>query len=176
MGRATTKKALIESTEMRYRELINLLNSISIKNINKEFAFNVSEKKEAHWHRDKNIRDVICHLYHWHVMFYNWYQKGLDGSMFKTPSEIYGWRDLPKLNMDIHKLYQNTTYEEASKLLEEAYQSSFSLLQNLNEEQLFQKGYYPWTKTSHLASYFIANGPSHYIWAIKKIKKHLLTP
>ncbi len=58
MRRVTTKKDLIESANTQYQKLIDLLNSISIEAVNKPFAFNVDERKEAHWKRD-----VFVHLY-----------------------------------------------------------------------------------------------------------------
>ena len=28
----------------------------------------IAAKKEAHWSRDKNVRDVLIHLYEWHQL------------------------------------------------------------------------------------------------------------
>ena len=37
------------------------------------FDFSDDEKKkEAHWKRDKNLRDVLVHLYEWHMLLINW--------------------------------------------------------------------------------------------------------
>ncbi|MCI8445712.1 MAG: ClbS/DfsB family four-helix bundle protein [Bacilli bacterium] len=36
------------------------------------FQFDVTGKKEAHWVRDKNIRDILIHLYKWHQLFLQW--------------------------------------------------------------------------------------------------------
>ena len=35
------------------------------------FAFGQEKGKEAHWGRDKNIRDVYAHLYEWQVLLQN---------------------------------------------------------------------------------------------------------
>ena len=48
--------------------LMPLLTQIS--ELNASF-FNLSGdagKKEAHWGRDKNVRDVLIHLYEWHQL------------------------------------------------------------------------------------------------------------
>ena len=39
----------------------------------REYDFSGDEgKKEAHWQRDRNLRDVLMHLYEWHQLLLNW--------------------------------------------------------------------------------------------------------
>jgi hypothetical protein len=35
--------------------------------------------KEAHWKRDKNLRDVLVHLYEWHQLLLNWFNSNQNG-------------------------------------------------------------------------------------------------
>ncbi|CCV63880.1 conserved hypothetical protein (DUF1706) [Alteracholeplasma palmae J233] len=164
MPRAQNKTDLVTDTKNKYEELITLINHISETDRNALFLFS---------DRDKNIRDVIMHLYYWHEMFFAWYNRGLDQATFKTPSEKYSWKETKLLNQDLWQEAQKYSLDEALTLLDKAYQENLNLLISIPESILFTRGYYKWTKTSHLALYFISNGPSHYEWAIKKIKKHL---
>jgi hypothetical protein len=41
--------------------------------LNTEFDFSAdASKKEQHWSRDRNLRDVLLHLYEWHQLFNKW--------------------------------------------------------------------------------------------------------
>ncbi len=42
----------------------------------------------------------------------------------------------------------------------------------LSEEELFEKGHFPWTGTTNVGSYCVSAAPSHYEWAMKKIKQY----
>lgn len=35
--------------------------------------------KETHWSRDKNLRDVLVHLYEWHQLLLSWIKANLNG-------------------------------------------------------------------------------------------------
>ena len=39
------------------------------------------KKKEAHWKRDKNLRDILIHLYEWHQLLLNWVQSNRGGKI-----------------------------------------------------------------------------------------------
>ncbi len=38
---------------------------------------------------NRNIRDVLAHLYHWHLLFLDWYAIGMDGQKPPMPAEGY---------------------------------------------------------------------------------------
>jgi hypothetical protein len=35
--------------------------------------------KDAHWKRDKNLRDILVHLYEWHELLLNFVKNGMAG-------------------------------------------------------------------------------------------------
>ena len=35
--------------------------------------------KEAHWRRDKNIRDILIHLFEWHMLLLRFIDNNTDG-------------------------------------------------------------------------------------------------
>jgi len=62
MPRAATKQDLIQSANEQFEKLLQLIDSVP-----EDMAFNLStdfleKQKEAHWPRDKNLRDVLMHL------------------------------------------------------------------------------------------------------------------
>ena len=66
MGRPSTKAGLMLAATDNYRKLNVLISGMTEKELLTEFDFEGDEKKkEAHWKRDKNLRDVMIHLYEW---------------------------------------------------------------------------------------------------------------
>ena len=69
MPRPKTKDDLLTAAKDNYDKLIKLIDGMSEKELNTPFDFsNEPSKKEAHWSRDKNVRDVLIHLYEWHQL------------------------------------------------------------------------------------------------------------
>ena len=59
MGRPHTKIDLQEAASENYEKLMKLIDSLTDAELNTEFDFSTDKKKkEAHWKRDKNVRDV----------------------------------------------------------------------------------------------------------------------
>jgi hypothetical protein len=46
------------------------------------------------------------------------------------------------------------------------------LIESLSNEELFEKKHFPWTGTSNVGAYCVSAAPSHYDWAVKKIKQY----
>ena len=64
MPRATTKEGLINDAKENYEKLNLLISKLNEEELNTSFDFSKDEKKkEAHWKRDKNLRDILIHLY-----------------------------------------------------------------------------------------------------------------
>lgn len=77
MGRPTTKVDLLTAATTNYEKLNDLI--LEMKEELRE-PFNFSDdvkKKEAHWQRDKNLRDILIHLYEWQQLLINWAMKKL---------------------------------------------------------------------------------------------------
>lgn len=161
------KQELLAAAEHEYEKMNIQIGSLS------------NEEQEANFDfedRDKNIRDVLAHLYHWHLMQEAWHQEGcVEGKVPKTPAEGYTWRQLPALNLEIWKRYQDTSLEEAKRLLADSHVREIKLIETHTNDELYDKGFYAWTKSSSLATFFNANTASHYVWAQKKIKRHIKT-
>lgn len=69
MPRPANKDELLEASQLRFEELQSLLDVMAEKGITTRLDFSDQpQKKEAHWSRDKDVKDVIIHLYEWHQL------------------------------------------------------------------------------------------------------------
>ena len=73
MARPATKEDLISMAEDGYEKLNLLISSLTTDELSIPFDFSKDEKKkEAHWRRDKNLRDVLIHFYEWYQLILSW--------------------------------------------------------------------------------------------------------
>lgn len=171
MGRPTTKADLIQTANTNYQELNAFILSLTEKELTTPFEFG-QEKKEAHWQRDKNLRDILVHLYEWHQLLLHWVRSNQEGKNQSFLPKPYNWKNYGELNVVFWKKHQDTDLEEAKELLRQSHQEVMELAETFSDEELFAKGVFPWVGSSTLGSYFVSNTGSHYNWAIKKLKAH----
>ncbi|MGM0212901.1 ClbS/DfsB family four-helix bundle protein [Enterococcus sp. AZ109] len=171
MARPTTKSDLIQTGNDSFNKLMNLLDSIPTDHVNRTFTFDVSKEKGAHWERDKNLRDVLIHLYEWHQLLLNWVNANLAGIEKPFLKEGYNWKSYGEMNVEFWEKHQNTSYEDALVLLKESHAAVIKLAEPFSNGELFTKGMFPWVGGSTLGSYFVSATSSHYEWAAKKTRK-----
>lgn len=173
MGRPTTKTDLKIAAAGGYEKLNLLLRSLTEQERQTPFDFSADpRKKEAHWRRDKNVRDVLVHLYEWHRLLLEWVRANQNGAARPFLPPPYNWRTYGEMNQMFWARHQGTTQAEAERLLAQSHWEVMALLDTIPDERLFAKGAYPWTGGSTLGAYFVSNTSSHYDWAIKKLKAH----
>lgn len=173
MGRPTTKTDLLEAASRNYEELLTFMNSMTQKELSTPFCFEgEASKKEAHWKRDKNLRDVLIHLYEWHQLLLDWVEVNKNGEEKPFIPKPYNWKTYGVMNEFFYKKHQNTSLEEAKEMLQESHTAVMKLAEEFSNEELFSKGVYQWVGGSTLGSYFVSNSSSHYNWALKKLKAH----
>ena len=163
MARPTTKQQLIEQSEENFKKLFALINSMSKEEQEKSFAFE---------DRNRNIRDVLVHLYEWHQLLLNWIRANQAGNKSNFLPEPYNWKTYPQMNIGFWEKHQETTLETSVSLLENSHAEVMKLVDLFSNKELFTNKYFNWTGTTSLASYCVSATSSHYDWAIKKIKKH----
>ncbi len=162
MPRPKTKDELLRLSQKNYSKLIDFADSFSEKEQLTEFP-------EGYLNR--NIRDVLAHLHHWHLMFVDWHKTGMKGDKPDMPAKGYTWKTLPDLNLKIQEKYTGKTPEEVRKMLNGSFNSIQKIINRHTEEELFEKKKYKWTGTTSLGAYLISTTSSHYDWAYKLIKK-----
>lgn len=172
MGRPTTKADLLEAAAANYEKMNTLISAMTEKELETPFDFTGMKMKEAHWKRDKNLRDILIHLYEWHQLLLQWVQANKNGVSRPFIPEPYNWKTYGNMNVAFWEKHQGTTLEEAEKMLAKSHKEVISLAETFSNEELFSKGVYKWVGGSTLGSYFVSNTASHYDWAMKKLKAH----
>ena len=176
MPRPITKTELIATANTNWDKMWKMIDTIPDGAQSVIFNFNGNPKlKEAHWTRDKNLRDVFIHLYEWHQLLLNWTAANFSGETKPFLPEPYNWKTYGDMNVEFWTKHQSTTYENSKSMLLESHGKIMELIEKLSDEELFEKKHFSWTGTTTLGSYFISVTASHYDWAIKKIKLHSKT-
>ncbi|MBK2403730.1 ClbS/DfsB family four-helix bundle protein [Erysipelothrix rhusiopathiae] len=164
MARPQTKEALLEAANLNFNKLMSYIDALSEQERHATFVLE---------DRDRNLRDVLCHLIEWHKMLAGWYQVGVvENGMPDIPAKGYTWKTTPELNQKIWEAYQNTSLDAALQELKKTHTEIVALIPQHSQESLFDRKVYPFTKTTTLGAYFISGTSSHYDWALKKLRKH----
>lgn len=173
MARPTSKADLFRAAAARFEELNELIDSLSEQELSTPFDFAGDDrKKEAHWRRDRNLRDVLVHLYEWHQLLLRWVAANLAGDARPFLPEPYNWKSYGDMNVAFWEQHQQTPLEEARRLYHQSHHGVMQLAESFSDQQLFQKDVFPWVGGSTLGSYFVSATASHYDWAMKKLKAH----
>lgn len=173
MGRPTSKKDLISAAETNFEKLNDLITSMSVTELQTLFDFSADEKKkEAHWQRDKNLRDVLIHLYEWHQLVLNWVSSNIKGEELPFLPPPYNWKSYGAMNVRFWEKHQNTSLKDAERMYGQSHEDVMYLAEEFSDEELFTKNVFPWVGGSTLGSYFVSVTSSHYDWAMKKLKAH----
>lgn len=166
MARPTTKKELHDLANKQFDNLFSLIEAMNEEETTAVFLFE---------DRDKNIRDILIHLYEWHQLLINWINSNEKGITAPFLLEPYNWRTYPQMNVDFWEKHQNTSYEKSIEILKQSHKDVMNIIDSFSNDELFSKKMFSWTGTTTLGSYCVSATSSHYDWAIKKIKKHIKT-
>ncbi len=162
MSRPQNKEALLEFSKDNYNKLLEFIESFSTEEQTKKFP---------EWTRDRNIRDVLVHLHEWHLMMWSWYEDWMNWIKPEMPAKWYTWKTTAEMNLQIWKKYQNTSLQEAKKMLNHSFSLIRDIIKYHTDDELFEKRKYNWTWTTSLWAYLVSATSSHYDWAYKLIKK-----
>lgn len=162
MPRPKTKEELLFLSQNNYTKLINFVDLLPKSELQNEFPKG---------YLNRNVRDVLAHLHHWHLMLLGWYKIGMTGEKPDMPATGYTWKTLPELNKNIREMYSDVPINDAKKMLNESFNAVRDLIKNHSDAALFEKKKYQWTGSTSLAAYLISATSSHYDWAFKLIKK-----
>src|SRR5215510_6339477 len=142
MPRPTNKKELLETAEINFNKLLDLINELPDEYKNKTYTNDELND------RDKTIADVICHLHEWHLMMETWYKVGMSGKKPAIPAEGYTFQTLPKLNQKIWDKYKGTALKKAITMFKKSHKDVTALIEKHNDDELFTKKKYQWTGTT----------------------------
>lgn len=162
MARPINKEELLRLSQKNFQKLIDLIESHSQAEQQNDFPPGTM---------NRNIRDVLAHLHHWHLMMLEWYEVGMQGKKPDMPAKGYTWKTLPDLNKKIWEQYRTEPLSDVRKHFNDSFAKIYQLIQKHSDEELFTKKKYPWTGSTSLGAYLISATSSHYDWAYKLIKK-----
>jgi len=158
----------------QWDKLFSLIDAMPENEQTAAFCFDEDKAgKEAHWKRDKNIRDVLTHLYEWHQLFLNWVKSNQDGGNKSFLPEPYNWKTYGEMNTGFWENHQSTAYGQSRDMLKDSHKAVVALIETFGDEDLFTKNRLSWVSGSTLGSYGISVTSSHYDWAMKKIKAQI---
>ncbi|UTY30300.1 ClbS/DfsB family four-helix bundle protein [Treponema putidum] len=164
MPRPATKEDLIFASNEQFTKLCSLIDEMTDEEKSADILPN---------ERDKNLRDVLMHLYEWHCLLLNWIKVNTQGKPASFLPESYNWKTYPKMNIEFWKKHQSTPYSDAEKMFKKTHKEVTKLLDTFSNDELFSKKHFGWTGTTTLGSYCVSATSSHYDWAIKDIKRAL---
>jgi hypothetical protein len=61
---------------------------------------------------NRNIRDVLGHMHHWHALMLGWYAVGMKGDKPEMPAKGHTWATTPELNRWIHATYSDVPMQK----------------------------------------------------------------
>ncbi|MDR2929791.1 MAG: ClbS/DfsB family four-helix bundle protein [Propionibacteriaceae bacterium] len=175
MARATTKAELLTAADQQWVKLWALIDTIPGGAEAVRFDFSGQALTGAHWSRDENMRDVLVHLWGWQRLLLEWVESNRAGTPRSFLPAPYTWKTYGLMNQRLADDAKAVTFEQAANQLRTSHAAVIALIESYSDEELFTKKHFGWTGTSNLASYCISAGPSHYGWAMKKIKQFLRT-
>lgn len=173
MPRPKTKKDLIAAADLNYDKLLSLIDSMTEEELSTEFDFSSDpKKKESHWGRDRNLRDILIHLHEWHKLMLAWVADNKAGLRRPFLMEGYNWKTYGAMNVLFWERNQTVSLDAALEQFQESHRKIMEIMKTMSEDELFQKNVYDWAGGSTIGSYFISVTSSHYDWAMKKLKAH----
>ena len=162
MARPKTKQGLLDLSIQNYHKLVDFISVMNLNVQNRDFPPGTM---------NRNIRDVLMHIHHWHLMMLNWYKTGMSGEKPEMPAKGYTWKTTPEFNKWILERYSQTSLDEAKESLTSSFSKIRKIIDSHSDEELFEKKRYKWTGSTSLGAYLVSATSSHYEWALKLIKK-----
>lgn len=162
MERPTTKKELIKKSQQLYKDILNWVNDLPA---------HLKQKTFKTRQRDKNVRDVIYHLYGWHELMLEWFIIHAEGGRPILPKRGHTWDRLDILNDDIHDAGQMYTLDHTLAIFDESHQKMMKLIEDLTEEEICTPGHFSWAGKAPLIHLIDAIMCDHYAWALKTLKE-----
>lgn len=174
MPRPSTKEDLIQQSQLNFDKLWKVLEEIDSKGLSTTLDFSDEpKKKEAHWARDKDVKDVLIHLYEWHQLLLNFVRTNQSGQPQTFLPAPYNWRTYGLLNQAFVEKHTRTSLDEAKALLKASHHDTMVLVDNFSDQVLFSRQHFSWIGDTTLGSYFVSALSSHYDWAVKKLRAHI---
>ena len=108
----------MEAARTQFDKLGALMDSMTTEALHAAFSFPAeTRRREAHWQRDRCVRDVLVHLHEWHRLLLSWVEANQAGRPQPFLPEPYTWRTYGTFNEQIWRDHQPTSLDTAVALL-----------------------------------------------------------
>lgn len=160
MSRPVSKDSLLKAMESEHQKLEDLLKTLNEKQMTQP---GVCET----W----SVKDILAHLHAWEQLVLSWYRAGVRGQEVKTPASDLKWSETPILNQRIYEQYCDVSLHEIQAKFAASHDEVRATIKPIPEKELVTRGFYAWTKSTTLLSYFVSCTSSHYHWAYEEIRR-----
>jgi hypothetical protein len=130
MPRPTTKRQLSDQSSSRFAALNALIDGMPKSELEREFVPGML---------NRNIRDVLAHLHHWHSLFMHWYATGMSGAVPEMPAKGYTWAQTREMNQAIQRQWRATPLKKVRSELNKSHAAVQALIEMNSEDDLFTK-------------------------------------
>jgi hypothetical protein len=157
MPRATTKTDLLKMANEQFDKLWKMIDSMNGAEQSADFCFDAESLTQkdgaAHWKRDKNLRDVLIHLYEWHQLVLTWVAEGERGEARPFLPPGITWANYQKMNAGFFEKHKGTAYYDAKRMLKDSHAQVVALMERYSDEELFVKFPFKLSVKSSIAEY-----------------------
>ena len=159
MARATSKSQLLDEIARERRKLDELLASIPADRKLEEVADGLS------------VKDLLAHRTEWGRMLLGWYDEARAGRVPAVPSADFKWNQLPALNAQIQQRSAGVPLEQVEADFAAVHDRLCTVVEAMEEDELFGAHYYPFTGNTTLAAYVTSASAAHDRSATKLIRR-----
>ncbi|SFR74681.1 hypothetical protein SAMN05428970_1769 [Agromyces sp. CF514] len=119
--------------------------------------------------RDRDIRDLLDHLYAWHQLLLGWLDAERAGEPVAYPAAGYTWAQLDDLNAALRERYRNGgTLATARERLRESHITVLARVESLSDDELFDPTAHEWLGGPLAEPVHECLG-GHYAWALETL-------
>ena len=172
MANPKNKEELLATMADGYAKLCDQIAKMSDEEKLASFDFTADPKKcGVRWQYDRCLRDLFIHLHEWQVLMREFVHNIREGHPRDYLPDEYrrNYHEMDKMLVEKH---QETSLEDAKRLLNLTQEEMLELADSFTDEELFSKGYYKNTYTTTMAAYFVSVTTSPYGQAAKLLKTH----
>lgn len=103
-------------------------------------------------------------------MTLGWETVGSAGEKPAIPAEGYSFAETPALNDAIWRRTKDDAWDDVAARLRSTHDQIMEVIDAYDDENLFTKRRYPWTRSTSVGAYMVSATSSHYAWASKLIR------
>ncbi len=130
------KKELVDAIQLNYQKLVT-----DLENIPTPLTTNV--ELDGHAKGTKmSICNLVSYLIGWGELVLKWHQKKSKGHQIDFPETGYQWNELGVLAQKFYQDYEQLSYSQLLKKLDQTTQKILKVIDSTSNEDLYEKNWY----------------------------------